>query len=296
MRKVTNGKGVDVTSQVASYLLGNNQLSLATLYLIGERDDPNARWLTDWDSALQWSWWGTFLPAVIKRGSVTSKIGLEVQTLEVEWSPERTDLQSNTLYTSFYQQALIGNFDGATFRAWTVYMPTPGDADTYGASELFGGRVGPMTIARASIKFTVNSFLDVVNQYVPGAVIEGTNSISGYSGAVPPSGSTSVPTFSVVGTASTNLITGHNSTLFGLNAFQEGFLFMLTGALAGQWSAVFSNSASGAGGNLSFTLGQPFPFPPAVGDTFFVSANLGTIITGSGLYPFPYVPAPEQSV
>lgn len=292
MRKVINGKGQDTTNTVLDFLARGYELRLATLYLIGEPEDPNAFWLTDYDSPLTWSWMGKFYPDVIKRGSVKSQIGLEVQALDVNWSPSNKLLTTNINFTSPYQKSWLGLLDGATFQSWTAYMQAPGDADSLGASELFGGRIGKITIESGRIALTVNSFLDVVNQMVPGAVIESTNIAAGYQGAVPPAGSVSVPTFTVTGATNTEVV-GSGGT-FSLNAFTDGFIFFTSGALAGTGIAVYGNAATVAG-STTFACG-PLPVPPSAGDTFYVSANAGNIVTGSGLYPFLYVPAPEQAV
>lgn len=289
LRQVLSGAGVDTTTTVLQYLQNGRPIYLATLYLIGEPEDPNAAWLTDWDTPLTWSWWGTFKPAVIKRGSVASKIGLEVQTLDVEWS---TSAIGGQTLLNFYWKTIVGGFDGATFRSWSAYMPSPGDCDSLGASELFGGRIGPMSAESGTIKFTVNSFLDVINQMVPGAVIESTNIAAGYSGAMPPAGAGSVPTFTVSSSSNSQVVASGGS--FSLNAFVDGFIYVTSGSLAGFAAAIHANSAT-SGGLTTFDVGL-LPSPLSPGDTFYASANAGNIITGTGLYPFPYVPAPEQAV
>ena len=102
MRKVTGGNGTDTTASVKAWLQAGSEFRLANLYLIGEVEDPMALWLTDYESPLAWPIWGTFQPTVIKRGSVTSKIGLDVSSLEVTWSPQPVPFTQSVASASPY--------------------------------------------------------------------------------------------------------------------------------------------------------------------------------------------------
>lgn len=298
MRKVINGVGQDTTTLALAYLSGNGRLFQATLYLIGEADDPNALWLTDWDTPLLWSWWGKFYPAVITRGAVTSEIGLKVATLDVNWSSSSTFFSPDVRLTSPYQRALMGKFDGATFRAWTAYMPAAGDVNTFGASELFGGQIGDTLVHRNEIKFTVNSFLAVVNQQVPGAVVENLNTVAGMYGATPPSGLTVVPTFTVTsgstqGVIHADCLAPTPGQIFSTNAFQGGFLQFLTGSLSGTASAIITNFSI-SGPHNQFTLYGNFPWVPSVGDMFYASSTYPINQADGSYFGFPYVPDPNS--
>jgi uncharacterized protein DUF2163 len=295
MRSVINGKGVDVTSSVLGMLAAQQELQIATIYMIGDYEDPTTLFLTDWDSDLVWSPYGTFKRDNISRKQVDSKIGLEVTTLDVEWHPTNTAFTNDIFSTSPYQLAYMGKYDGATFLSWTAYIANAGDVDTIGASELFGGRIGDMEISNGTIKFTVNSFLDVINMNVPGAVIESTNTIAGYAGATPPTGSASVPTFSVIG-GTDQAIWGSGSS-FGANVFQNGFLVFTSGVLAGRFSAVQQYFFAAAGGGFParnvFVLYDKMPWAPNVGDQFYVSAQFPLNQSDGKYFGFPFVPAPE---
>ena len=105
----------------------------------------------------------------------------------------------------------------------------PGDTSTYGASELFGGRIASTTIERGRIQFHVNSLLDVVNEYVPTNVIELLNTAAAYAGATPPAGFSDIPQFSVVTGDSTTQVNGDCTNIgphhiFSTNALQHGYL------------------------------------------------------------------------
>src|SRR4051812_47704293 len=88
MKNCVGGDGSDTTTAVLAWLNQNNHIQLCSLYLIGEPEHPRSIWITDYESPLLWSILGKpFQPAVIKRSSVKSKIGLEVEDMTITWSP-----------------------------------------------------------------------------------------------------------------------------------------------------------------------------------------------------------------
>jgi hypothetical protein len=318
MKNVTAGNGADTTAAVLTWLGSNNMLRLANLYLIGEANDPAALWLTDYEAPLVWPCWSSakqstggtpnaFDPAMITRGSITSQVGLDVESLQLTWSPAPTALTQSVATASPYQLAQMGYYDNWPVRVWTVYMPTPGDANTFGCSELFGGRIADTTCERGKLTFSVNSFLDVVNQYVPTNVIELLNTVAAYAGATPPANNGGViPQFAVVGGDSTTQVNGSctNSpgNIFNTNIFQHGYLVFMDGpgaTLAGVWSAIQQNIKVNINGTYvnQFLLYSALPWPPTPGaDTFYVSAASPINQADGDFYGFPYVPNPETAV
>jgi Uncharacterized conserved protein (DUF2163) len=305
MKTVIAGNGSNSTAAVLAWLAAGNQFHLANLYLIGEPDQPRAIWLTDWETPLSWPVAGTFLPAVISRGTISSKIGLEVQSLDVSWTPRAQPATQSIATASPYQLARMGYYDNWPVRVWSVYMPTPGDANTYGCSEAFGGRVASVTIQRGALKFKVNSFLDCINQQVPTNVIEVLNTAAAYTGASPPKGFVNIPQFIVQLGSSTNVVVGFQTfpdpgSILDTNNVQGGYLVFNGGpdsTLAGVWSAIQQNTSVAVGGGTynQFVLYAPLPFPPSLTDTFYVSGPApinradGDLFGGS----FPFVPNPE---
>jgi hypothetical protein len=299
------GDGSDTTAAAKAYLLSHNQLFLANLFMIGEIDDPAVIKLTDWEAPLAWPIFGTFKPGVTKRGQVSSDIGLKVAALDFEWSPPLTPFTQDVATANPYQLAQLSFYDNKKFRMWRTIMPTPGDANTYGAYILFGGRVADSEVSRGKIKFTINSLLDVVNQMVPPNVIAVTNSLAGYKGATPvlADGETIVPKFTVVAPSNTTTILGACTAptpnkIYGDNKFQHGFLVFSSGSLQGFWSAVgtsnnFVQPIIG-GGSVQynrFIVYNQFPWDPAPGDTFYVSTAFP-----SNASPFQFVPAPQAAI
>jgi hypothetical protein len=312
MRKFTDGNGNDSTAAVKAYLLANNKYQFADLYLIGETEDPDALWLTNWESPLAWPVWGTFLPATISRDKVTSQIGLEVTSMSVNWSPPLgifgtpgSDLSS----VSPYQLAQIGYYDNKKLRVWRTVMPTPGDANTFGACEWFGGWIGENTVVRNSIVFKDDSFLSVVNQMVPPNVISSQSTLAGYTAGTPvlADSETSVPTFTVIAPSSAVQINGQciqptAGKIYAKNRFIRGYMvFMPDSSLAGAWSAVAANVEYSPGGGLhynGFTVYTPFPYDPTPGDTFYVATQppINQSDPGNQYQDFPYVPDPETAL
>jgi hypothetical protein len=287
-----------------AWLQAGQEFRFASLYLIGESEDPASVWLTDWDTPLAWPVWSdekrstgvpkAFDPAVITRGSVASKLGLEVDHLSIKWSPgpPTAPAQSIALATP-YELARVGFYDNKPVRVWTAYMPAEGDANTFGASELFGGRIADTTIERGVVTFTVNSFLDVVNQSVPTNVVELTSTLANYKGAIPPTGFNSIPHFTVISAGGNTIIGDCISPahhVFATNAFQLGYLVFDPGStLAGLWSAIQTNFDQLVGSThySGFVIYTPMAWPPTPGDTFYVSAAAPQI----GVDSFPFIPA-----
>jgi hypothetical protein len=209
----------------------------------------------------------------------------------------------STVTASPYQLARLGFYDDWPVRVWTVYMPTPGDADTFGCSEFFGGRVASTVAERGEIRFTVNSFLDVINQNVPTNVIELTNTLAAYRGATPPAGLSVVPQFKVREGSSTKTILGEclsptPGQIFSTDAFQFGYLVFNSGGaatLGGMWSAVATNYGS-TPYNV-FVLFSDLPWAPTPNaDTFYVSAAFPLNKDDGQYVGFPYVPSPETAI
>jgi hypothetical protein len=283
MRQVISGAGVDTTTAVLAYLAAGNRFFFADLFLIGDYDDPQAVRLTNWEGPLAWPVWGTFLTTSIKRGAIESKIGLEVSDLEITWSPKPTPPMQSLATANFYQLAQLGFFDNKKFRCWITVMPTPGDANTYGAAVMFGGRIGKCEIDRGQIKFTVNSFLDVVNMMVPTNIIELTDTRAAYAGATPPPGFSLIPQFNAHAGSTESVIIADEISPNAHQIFSKGFLagsFLVFNGGAGatlqrQLARIANNvKVTILGVNYNqITLYDALPWAPAPGtDTFYISA------------------------
>jgi len=309
MRTFINGNGDDVTTATVAFLKANNQFRFANLVQIGPLEDPASDFITDYDGGgLVWSPIGTFLKSTFTRGKIESKVGLEVMSMDFEWSPIVQPLGITIDTANFYQKAQSGFYDNRLFKMWRSVVAPGGDANTYGACELFGGRIGKSTVERGKITFNVASFLDVINQKWPLNVIESQNTLANYSGAVPviSDGETQVPVFSVVAPSSQNNINAQClsptlNKIYGTNKFQFGYIQFVTGALRGYYSQIAASGKlkiSGTNYN-NFFLYEEFPWSPQIGDHFIASIKPPTEKSGTTtLFPFRgfiYVPQPESA-
>lgn len=307
MRTVIGGNGSNTTAACASWLASQKQIWQADLYLIGEADDPQAIWLTNYESPLLWSPWGTFPSTVISRGQISSKIGLDADSLDITWSPQNTAVTSSLATANPYQLAQLGAFDNKRVRVWRTVMPTPGDANTFGAYELWGGFIGTTSPQRGKIEFSVNSYLYVLDQNVPSGLIEVTNTLASYSGGTPPSGYSVMPQCSIFTGSSPNLlyadeVTPNPGNIPSGNAWKDCFVVFNggTGAtLQGQFSIIGNNGmyTDGNGNHhIAISLDSPLPWAPTPGvDTFYVSAQNPVNQADGDYYGFPYVPAPQTA-
>lgn len=310
MRTFAKGDGSDSTAAVLAHLAAHKELWLADLYLIGELEDSMGERLTDWESPLSWPLWGTFNTATVTRGRVKSKFGLEVENLEVTWAPKVAAAGTSLATANKYQLAHSGFYDNKKFRLWRLLMPTPGDANTLGGCEWFGGRIAETKVERAKITFKVNSFLDVINQPTPPNVIELNNTAANFAGNTPvvSDGETQIPQFTVVaGSTSSKILadcTGPTlGKIYGTNKFQYGYIVFNRGSsLAGYWSPVAQSLDHNAGGGIhynEFDVYGGFPWDPTPGDTFYASIkppiNLQDSAVGFAYFGFPFVPPPETA-
>ena len=307
MRQFIGGNGTDTSTSVRSFCASNNKFKLADLYLIGELENPRSLFLTSWESPLLWNPWGTFHPAVIKRDKVTSQVGLDVPTMNVEWTPRLFTFTSEESTMHPIQRAQLGRYDNLKFRLWRCIMPEPGgDANTYGACEYFGGWISDTKVERGKIEFNITSFLYVVDQKVPPNVIELNNTLAGFRATKPPTGLSTLPRFDVITGSTPTVIYGECTSptpgqIFADDTFNFGYLVFLDGAgqtLAGFWSAIFKSEDIVVGPNTynKFTLFSPMPWAPSTSDTFYVSRTFPINQADGDYFGFPYVPSPEHAV
>lgn len=308
MRTFIDGNGTDVTSSTVAFLKSNNQFRFANLVQIGPLEDPASTFITDYDGPLVWGPVGTFLRSTFTRGKMQSKVGLEVMTMDFDWSPQVAPLGLTIDNANYYQKAQSGFYDNKVFKMWRAVVLPGGDANTRGACELFGGRIGNQQVARGKIKFNVASFLDVIKQKWPLNVVESQNTLANYSGAVPvlSDGETQIPVFSVVPPSSQTTINGQcisptANKVYGGNKFQFGYLLFISGALRGYYSQIASSGKlkiSGTDYN-NFFMYDEFPWAPQIGDHFICSIKPPTQKADTTtLFPFRgfiYVPQPESA-
>ena len=306
MKNVIAGDYTDSTSTVLAYLAAGNEFLVKHLYRIGDIGDPHVLTLTDYETPLLYAPEGLFLPARITRGTVTIQVGFKVDTLEINWTPAPFVQAGTTQLTTAppTQRFLAGLWDNLPVYVWTVYMPTPGDANTYGCSQLFGGLIGDVEVQRGNFKITAESFLTFTDTQVPLNVIETTSVLASFRGGIPPAGLSVLPQFAVeTGSSQTVLIgmcTSPNSgQVFNQNVLRFGYVVFNSGGSAtlGAYVApIQANIGIVVGSNTynQIVLYDPLPFPPTPGsDTFYISASAPINYQDGNYYGFPFIPSPQ---
>jgi hypothetical protein len=322
MRTVLAGNGVNTTATVNAWLSVHNELYLADLILIGEEKHPNALWLTNWASPLTYSLYGKFNPAAVTREKVSSKIGLAAEAMKITWTPKSSQIfTKNTLTDSPFDLAQHGFYDNWRLRIFRTFMPTPGDANTWGAAVWFGGFVSTVEIDRDKLVFNANDYRYALNYQVPANVVEVTNQFAHYVGTKPPKGFSRIPQFAVASPSSTTSILGDTLPLAGFTAHH----IFGNGDFNNPMAWLIFNSGPGAtlaglGGPIGqnfkfndfalsfndFILYNPLPWAPTpynfslgTGDTFYVSAaptvsQADAAGFGDPYGGFPFVPYPSS--
>jgi hypothetical protein len=121
-----------------------------------------------------------YTPANIKNNGFKSKIGIDVDSLQLDWNfrgeePMVTDPNDGHTILTMMQAFKEGLWAGAWVKWRRTYMPTFGDCDTLGAISMFRGRVGPVDVDRLKAKITVNSVTELFNRQIPAQLIEQNN-------------------------------------------------------------------------------------------------------------------------
>lgn len=300
-----NGLGLDNTAALKNFLATVKNPLIKYLYLIGNIDSPNAIWATDHEAPLNYLPIGVFQNTTISRSNLTFKVGLDIQTCTITWAPQNR-VYTNTLATANpLQLAAAHQYDMVPVRIWKVYMPTPGDCNTVGAVEWFGGVVSSCKVGRSGIEFSCKSYTYVLSQKTPANVIEVTNSLGGYTAVTaPPTSKTPVFNTYIGSTQSVILadcLTPTPFHVYGDGTFNLGFMVFLQTAgatLAGAWCVVGISTSftDGVRQHSKFQVYAGLPFPPTPGvDEFYVSSAAPVNFGDPGYFGFPFVPNPESA-
>jgi hypothetical protein len=311
MRRTIGGDGSDTTVATQAYLNSTDDPIIRDLILIGPPESPNALYLTNHEAPVLYKPYGLFNPAVVSRAGVEAKVGLDAQALAITWSPGASAQASKTASTataSPYQLAAQHFYDNWPALILRCFMPTPGDADTLGCAEWYGGRVQNCKIARNKLIFNTKSYLDVLKQKVPSTVVEVTNTLASTAAVTLPPGDPSIPVFSCIRPSTETYIVADCTSpsagrIYSGDLFSGGYMVFLSGpgaTLAGAWSAIGQNGewTDGDGNHHSeFVIYSPLPWPPTPGvDTFYVSTTAPINLGDEGYSGFPFVPNPTQAV
>ncbi len=212
----------------------------------------------------------TYLPGpAIDRGKISTKLGVEVATLDVDIAAGPNDLINGAPLIPFAQGR---GFDGATVILYRGFLQSWAAPYTIvGATIDFSGRVTELKdISRAKFTMTVSAWTVLLNVNMGPDVYQAGCLNQHYDADC---GLTPVNVTGAVasGTATTTAFATNLAEADGF--FSKGTLTFTSGANAGLSRAV--QSFTHAGGLVAVAF--PLPFPPAPGDAFI--AVRGCLLT-----------------
>lgn len=275
-------------------LLDSQQFLMADLFVFVLADGSVLRY-TDADGDLPFLG-NVFSSAgpLLKRGTLRSVIGVEVDTLEVNFLVNST-VQINGMPIA--QFARIGGFDGARMALWRSFMPVGAWGDTSaGVLVQFVGRVAEAEPARSGVTLNINSDLELLNIMLPRNVYQAGCIHSLYdAGCALVKASFAVA--SAVASGSTKMVL--NCGLAQAAGYFDLGDVIFTGGANNGLSRSIKSYVPGV-----ITLAYPLPNTPAVSDGFNAypgcdglqatcsSAKFNNLANFRG---FPFIPVAETS-
>lgn len=280
----------NVTPELLALMQSNQQFIIADLYTITTAAGTVLRY-TDFDTDL--SYGGNVFSAsgpVLKRGKTRIVIGLEVDTLDVEIYPSPTDTIGGQ---SWLSAATAGVFDGATLKLERAFIsPVP---TVVGALIMFTGVFADLETARAMVSIRVNSDLAALQVQVPRNLYQASclNVLYGADCKAVRA------TYAVNSTVTARTL---SKILCGLaqaeGYFDTGYVVFTSGVLAGTRRTIKAYKPG------QFTVYNPFPSIPGIGDAFTVYPGCDKALETCGskfnnrlnFRGFPFIPVPETSI
>lgn len=277
-------------------LLNNSQFYRADLYTLTLLDGTVLRYTT-WDKQITTLDARVFNPGTpnIKRTNLSSKVGLEVSTLNIEFQAVDTDPINGI---PAMQLIAKGGFSGAIVQLETAVMLSPGDTSAGTVMEFIGEMAGADEIGRSAAKFTVNALTNRLSQQVPRKLIQmscGNTLFDAGCGLVQSS-------FAVNGTVAPGSTPNKILATTNLNTTAEYFALgkvqFTSGVGAGKWFGI-RHSVTG----ILYPV-RNMGFDPQAGDTFTaypgcdkLQATCNTkFVNIANFDGKPYVPEPEKGI
>ena len=193
----------------------------------------------------------------IDRGKISTKLGLEVATLDVTIAAGSTDLINGAPLIPFAQAR---GFDGATVVLYRAFIPAWGGPIT-GVVVAFSGRVTELKdVSREKFTMTVSAWTVLLNVNMGPDVFQAGCLNSHYDADC---GLTSSNVAGAVGAGATTLAFGTDLTNPD-GYFAKGAITFTSGPNTGQQRAIASFTNAGG----LFSVAFPLPHAPAAGDTF----------------------------
>lgn len=288
-----------ISPTLTAFLANNSSFFMAELYTLTLQDGTVLTY-TDADIPIQYfiaahaTYFNPLGGMRLKRDRVRTILGTQVDSLDITFFPDTTDLINGQLFTA---AVIAGIIDGAWVTVDRAFMSSWTNAGVVGTVNVFAGRVSDAVVGRTTVKLTIKSPFELLNVNVPVNLYQpgcAHNLFDAGCGLNP--GVFEVDGV-VTGTGQTPSRITTNLTTQGAGYFDLGYLTFLTGACAGQSRSIQTYT------NGPFVFGYPFAATPTAGDTFKAFpgcdhsqstcvSKFNNIVHFRG---FPYVPLPETA-
>ncbi len=205
---------------------------------------------------------GPFFDRTDNKAKMHQKVGVQVDTLSFDVIPGGSQVQG----TSFLSAVRQGIFDGATMVYSGAYWPKGSWTSPViptGTIDKFEGLVAEVDVGRSLATFTVNSFLDLLNQNMPRNLFQSgcVNTLFDASCTL------SQSSFLTTGTASSGSTASviHATLSQASGYFNLGKITFTSGVNSGVSRSIglYTNGSPSV-----VSLSMPFPNAPTAGDTF----------------------------
>lgn len=227
---------------------------------------------------------------LIKRGTIRSTTGIEVDSLDVTLM---SDADVTVQGLPLPQFARMGGFDGARVSVDRHFSASWTSASC-GSLNLFTGRVGPVDITGLGVKLTVNSDLELLNVKMPRNIYMAQCIHTVYG----PGCGLAAASFTVTGN------TTSGSTALSINCnlaqaagyFDLGTIAYTTGPNAGEKRSIKTHTSG------VIVPSFPFDYAPGAGDLFqakpgcdkrYATCNSVKFSNGANFRGYEFIPAPE---
>lgn len=267
------------------HLATNKQFLMTDLYEITLVGGYVMR-LTSYDRALNVN--GQLYASMdVRRGRIRSSIGLEVDTLDLEFYP--TASASVTINGVPFLSAVVrGALDSASIVVSKLFMPNPGDT-SLGAVQRFVGRISDISGDRAGVKAMAKSEVELLNAPFPPELFQASCLNTLYDAACGVNKAGYAVTGTVVSSA-VEYVAIATATVLTL-----GVIKFTSGVNAGTIRAVRAH----AGGQVYFAI--PLVVPCVSGDAFIAWPGCDKLLTTcsnkfsnqDNYRGFPFIPVPE---
>ncbi|MDI9234310.1 DUF2163 domain-containing protein [Limnohabitans lacus] len=283
------------TPELIALLNGSSQFIMADLYTITLVTGTVLRYTSaDIDITHAGTTYSARGP-LIRRGTVRTVVGLEVDQLDMTVSP-KPGMSGHLLDGEpFIPASLQGALDGAMVMLQKAFLSSWA-LPPVGAVVMFYGRVSDVSGTRSAMPVDVKSALELLNTKLPRNIYQASCMHTLYDSGCAVNKAARTVTGTVTGTNGTGQWL-QSGLAQAAGWFDQGVLTFTSGANAGVQRTVKAHSA----GQFWFAL--PLPNAPAVGDAFSVYPGCDkTQATCSAKFNntprfrgFPFVPVPETT-